>query len=460
MPCPFLTRRSRRVAACVLAALALLLVESGAMAAQSPRQPSLPDAEVVAMLARPEHEIFALQAALPRIREPSLALLVRARLAAARLDAAGARRLVDRFLAGDPRDPQQRALAWATAADAAFAAGDYATAARAARQQQLALAAIGGNEDERASAAQMATMAAQLAAVPAQRTASYRPQAVPVRADKMGLPRATAIIDGVTQEVVLDTGANLSVVSLSTARRLGLHMQQGSASVGSASSAAVAVRLGTADTLDFAGLTLHNVAFLVLDDQQLVMPVPGGYRIDAILGFPVLRELQRFRVTAAGRLEPALSATAPAAAATGDLRMVGNDLYVPANVGGQPVAMHLDSGAASSSLSSSFARRHADLLQGLRQRRQHVAGAGGAVVSHALVWTDVRVGLAGRETVLATLGVEQADGTDSPNLLGEDVLHAFDWWSVDFGRMRLELGPAKTKTAATKEPEAAVRPRR
>lgn len=435
----FLARPPHRVAMTVLAGLVLQLAGASALAVQPMRQQPLADAEVVAMLSRPEYEIFALQAALPRIREPSL-LLARAQLAAARLDAAEARRLVDQFLAGQPRDPRQRALAWATATNAAFAAGDYVAAARAARQEQLALAAAGGDEDERSSAAQTATMAAQLAAAPAQRVASYRPQAEPAHADKVGLPRATAIIDGMAQEAVLDTGANLSVVSLSTARQLGLHMQQGNASVGSASKSAVAVRLGVADTLDFAGLTLHNVAFLVLDDQQLVMPVPGGYRIDAILGYPVLRELQRFRITAAGRLEPSLSPTVSAAAATGNLRMVGNDLYVQADVGGQAVAMHLDSGAASSSLSSSFASRHADLLQGLQQHRQHVAGAGGAVVSHTLVWPDVHVGLAAREMVLAKLGVEQADGASSPNLLGEDVLHAFDWWSVDFGRMRFELG--------------------
>lgn len=447
MLCLSIVRLPRRIVVNVLAGLTLLLIDAGALAAQSPQPLPLPDTEVAALLSRPGLGIFALEAALPRIREPSLALLARARLAAARLDAAGARRLVDRFLASRPRDPRQRALAWAIVADAAFAAGDYAAAARDAREQQAALVAAAGGEDERAGAAQTATMAAQLAAAPAQQVASYRPQAEPVHTDKVGLPRATAVIDGVAQEAVLDTGANLSVVSLSTARRLGLRMRQGDASVGSASRAAVAVRLGIADTLSFAGLTLHNVAFLVLDDQQLAMPVPGGYRIDAILGYPVLRELQRFRITAAGRLEPALSPASPAAAATGNLRMVGNDLYVRAQVGGQPVAMHLDSGAASSALSSWFASRHAGLLQGLRQHRQHVAGAGGATVSHTLTWPDVCVRLAGRGTVLASLDVEQAGSAGSPNLLGEDVLHAFDWWSVDFGRMRVELGPPRPTPA-------------
>jgi predicted aspartyl protease len=405
------------------------------------------DADVKAMLASPRTQIFALEAALPRIREPSLARLARARLAAARLDAPEARRLLDRFLADDGPSPRRRARAWEIATDAAFAAGDYARASRAAQSLQAALVAAGSDQDERDAAALVQVMAAQLAAMPAQRVESYRPAAEPVRRDKVGLTRAHADINGASQDMVLDTGANLSVMSLSTARRLGLHLQEGGAKVGSVGGAAVATRLGTADTLRFAGLTLHNVAFLVLDDDQLEMPVPGGYRIDAILGFPVLRQLQRFRITAAGQLEP--GGAGATAAGPENLRMVGNDLFVRVDVAGHPVAMHLDSGAAHSSLSADFAQRHADLLENLQSRRQHLAGAGNAITRDTLAWPDVRLRLAGRQTVLAELSVATpaAATASSPSALGSDVLRAFEWWSLDFERMRLDLGPARVPDA-------------
>lgn len=428
----------------------LSLGGASAVATQAQTQPP-PAASVEAMLAAPAQEIFALRAALPRVDTPELALLTRARLAAGRLDDAEALRLVEQFLAGNASSPRQRAIAWEIAADAAFADGDYARASKAARQLQAALAASAADGTEQAGAAQTAAMATQLAALPAQRIVAYQPQAEPVRRDKVGLPRVSVNIDDHAQEAVLDTGANLSVVSLSTARRLGLHLQRGDASVGSSSRDAVAVRLGLADTLRFAGLTLHDVPFLVLDDAQLAMPVPGGYRIDAILGFPVLRALQRFRITAAGRLLPSLSAASPADAGKGNLLMVGNDMYAQANVGGVPVVMHLDSGAAGSALSASFARRHVGLLKGLSSRRARVAGAGGAVERRTATWPDVRVSVGERTTTLAGLDVELADGAGiAPNVLGEDVLGAFDWWSVDFGRMRLELGPPKRKQALAK----------
>lgn len=303
---------------------------------------------------------------MPRIRDADLALLARACVAAARMDAVEAQNLVDRYLTVRERTPAECALAWPIAADASFAAGDYAKAAQAARAWQHALVARGATADAMADVVQMAELAEQLATMPAQQVGMYAPAAVDVVRDKVGLPRAQAHINAMAQDAVLDTGANLSVVSLSTARKLGLRLLDGQASVGSAARSAVATRIGIADKLDFAGLSLIHVPFLVLADAQLNMPVPGGYQIDAILGFPVLRELQRLTFTAGGQLVPSRSEHV---GAPGNLRLAGSDLYVDVSLNDLPVAMHLDSGGAKSSLSSRFAKEHPTLLKGCRPAR-------------------------------------------------------------------------------------------
>lgn len=392
-------------------------------------------------------DAFALEAALPRIRDADLALLARARIAAARMDAGEARALVERYLAARERTPAERALAWPIAADASFAAGDYAQAAQAARAWQQALTALGDGQDALADVVQMATLSEQLATTPAQQATTYAPAAVDVARDKAGLPRAQARINGQSQDAVLDTGANLSVVSLTTARKLGLRLLDGEASVGSAARAAVATRIGIADKLDFAGLSLAHVPFLVLDDAQLSMPVPGGYQIEAILGFPVLRELQRLTFSADGKLRPSRSERA---SAPGNLRLAGSDLYVDVRLNGLPVAMHLDSGGARSSLSSRFAKDHPALLKGLQARQERVAGAGGARARQAVLWPQVRVRIGGREATLPELAVAMSDAGDvkEPNLMGGDILGAFDGWTLDFPRMQLEVGAPKAPAAA------------
>jgi predicted aspartyl protease len=439
--------RLRTVA--LLAALALPGIAFG----DTPKVPPLSAQQAQsALLDAAEGEVFQLASLLPRIQDPGLALLAQARMAAARLDASEANRLVDRYLAAAPRTPAQRALAWPIVADVRFAVGDYAKAAEAAHAWEQALTEQGSAVAEHADALQMAALADALAAAPAQQIDAYQPQAEKVFRDKVGLPRSHAMINGKPQEAVLDTGANLSTVSLSTARKLGLRLLSGSASVGSASRQAVASRIGIADHVTFGGLSLHHVAFLVLDDEQLNMPVPGGYHIDAILGFPVLRQLQRLQFTADGKLQPSRSEATGMGA--GNLRMAGSDLYVEVMLDDQPVAMHLDSGGAYSALSSRFAAEHPELIKGLKVKQEHVAGAGGARVRQSALWPQVRVRIGNRETVLPsmTISLSDAGNVKEPNVLGGDILRAFEYWTIDFPRMQFDVG--KPLSEATARPRA------
>ncbi|PMQ02916.1 hypothetical protein DyAD56_21835 [Dyella sp. AD56] len=393
-------------------------------------------------------EVFALANSLPRIEDPGLALLAQARLAATQLNAAEARQLVTRYFADGARSPAERVLAWPIVADASFADGDYRQAADAAHAWEKALTEQGASADDRANALQMAAVAEQFAAAPKQQVEAYAPKPEDVTRDKVGLPRSITVINGKPQEVVLDTGANLSTVSLSTAHKLGLRLLDGTASVGSASRQAVASRIGIADHLEFAGLSLNHVAFLVLDDDQLSMPVPGGYHIDAILGFPVLRQLQRLEFTSGGKLLPSRSDAS--SAATGNLRMAGSDLYVNVFLNNIPVAMHLDSGGARSALSSGFATEHPSVIKGLKTHKEHVAGAGGSRDNESAAWPQVNVRIGDQQTVLPTLAISLSDAGNvkAPNVLGGDILQAFDHWTIDFQRMQFEVGKPLAKPTA------------
>lgn len=399
-----------------------------------------------------EGDAFSLATLLPRIEDPGLASLAQARLAATQLNAAEAQRLVTDYLAGGTRSPASRAMAWRIVADARFANGDYREAADATHAWDQALTEQGAQATEHADALQMAMTADRLATAPKQMTDTYAPKPENVTRDKVGLLRSNMLINGKPQEVVLDTGANLSTVSLSTAQKLGLRMLDGEASVGSGSRQAVTSRVGMADHLEFAGLSLSHVAFLVLDDDQLKIPVPGGYQIDAIIGFPVMRQLQRLEFTNDGKLLPSRSDAS--AMATGNLRMAGSDLYVKVMLNGMPVAMQLDSGCARSVLSSRFASGHPSVVKGLKAKQERVAGAGGTQVNESAAWPDVQVRIGDQHIVMPaiTITLGSAGNGKDANLLGSDILRSFDHWTIDFQRMQFEVGSPLTE--ATGKPRA------
>lgn len=425
-------RRSRLLAA----SLVMLITGAAGPVAQAEPPMAPPDLFDAAS----EGDFAGLEAALPTL-SPDWAQLARARLAAGRLDEDTALSLADAFLGQHEGGRCEAVPAQAIIADAAFASARYARAFAAAKAHREQLQRCHGDTASVEGAAMMQRLAERLAPAPPQRVAAFTPATTPYTRDKAGLPRSYVSINGHLQEAVLDTGANLSVVSASTARRLGLH-PLGKARVGSSSRAGVAVQVAMADTLHFAGLALENVAFLILDDAQLEMPLPGGYRIDAIVGFPVFRAMQRVRFDHAGTLVPEPGAGSSTRGR--NLLLAGSDLFVDVRVGGIAAQLHLDSGGNNSSLAPPFATRHPEILQGLATSRQRLAGAGGATEREIALWPQARMEVDDHSIILPALPVALGASGDArargQGVLGNDVLNAFDHWTLDLEHMRLELG--------------------
>lgn len=387
----------------------------------------------------------ALETALPRLPH-DWALLANARMAAGRLDETRSVTLAERFLALRGATHCDAAFAQAIIADAAFASARYARAATAAHAHRALLENCRVDAGMIADAAMIEVLAGHLAHVAPQREVSFRPASASFTRDKAGLARTRVEVNGVEQEAVLDLGANLSMVSASRADQLGLR-RLGEASVGSSSRAAVSVEVALADRMEIAGLVLEYVPFLVVDDAQLEMPLPGGYKIDAIIGFPVFRAMGRLRFNHDGTLlpEPDKGEAGPPS----NLFLAGSDLFVDARVNDIRIPLHLDSGGNSSFLSRSFSNAHSEALQGLKKTRQRLAGAGGSSERDIVLWNQAKIAVDHRAMVIPSLPVVVRDPGQASELgqgvLANDVLDAFDHWTVDLRHMRLELGTLRPR---------------
>ena len=275
------------------------------------------------------------------LSDPSLTALADARLAAGRLDRRATALALARFYrTGDART-RTRAWACSIAAADAFAAGDYHSAAMFA-DRWVALLRVADADDELADAQQLQGVAAVLESQAGQRVVLRGPHSETVSRDAASLVRSTVRVNRMSVSAVLDTGANLSVVSSTHAARLGLRPLAGAGLMGSGSRDAVSVRMALARDLVIAGTRLRNVAFLILDDEQLKVPLPG-YRIDMIIGFPVFRALRRVTF---GNGVMTVDGSRRAGNAAGEMRAVGNDLHVQVTVNGVRTSLQLDTGAS------------------------------------------------------------------------------------------------------------------
>jgi predicted aspartyl protease len=288
-------------------------------------------------------------------------------------------------------------------------------------------------------------LAGMLADQPRQRLeGTLVPGSGPAHRDVAGLMRVEMRVNGQAQEAVFDTGAALSVLSASTARRLGVRIEEGTTAIGNGVQGNVQTRIGIAPRVEIAGTVLTNVAFLILDDASLDFPqVPGGYNIPAILGMPEMRALGRVRLEQGGRFVVLPPVEAAGEAGPANLHAAGNQLFADVTISGRTVPLLLDTGADRTSLTALYAATEPARVAALRTSEANFSSPGGTRTRRFAIWPDAPVALDGRTLTLPQLTIAlPGDGpeADDNGTLGSDVLRRFESYTLDFRRMRLSLG--------------------
>jgi len=246
-----------------------------------------------------------------------------------------------------------------------------------------------------------------------------------------------AVVNGVPGEYLLDTGANISVLSVSEARRLGLRVQGGAASTKDYTGATVSFESAIAPELRLGGLVLRNVPFGVIpDSQQPFAHLPEGQR--GVLGMPVLLAMETWRWSKDGSLETGFPS---AGQEKGNLAFHGADPMLLAEFDHTPLVFQLDTGATSTDLWPPFARRFRSRLA--RSGKSTIAGVGGSrrVASAKLDSFDLLID--GRPLQLRDVKVLLKPAPPGSRKyygnLGLDLLDTDQRVTLDFGAMRLTV---------------------
>lgn len=374
--------------------------------------------------------------------EPGLWDYLEGVAASARLDDAAAERYLRAAWSAPRVRPEIAERAMATAAHTAFRAGRYGEAAdlydHAISQYAATL-----DPARRADLEQARGVALALRGEPAEAVVHRGSGTLQLSKDLLGLTTAPVAINGQQQEqAVLDTGANLSTLSTTAAKQLGVNPAGRAASVGSSTTKAVPTHLGIAKTVVFGPVTLQNVAFLVVDDAAL-SPLGPKSRIDVILGYPVLAALGRltFHQAADGTrtlaVAPSLHAKEP-----GNLRFDGFNAFVRVNAMGMTLPFFVDSGANKTAFEKRFSMEHPEKVTNLPHKTEHVGGGGGVEARETAFAPSVDVTLGGATVTLKDMPVELGgNGSDTHyGTVGYDVLWAKGGYTIDFGKLNLSLG--------------------
>jgi predicted aspartyl protease len=251
-------------------------------------------------------------------------------------------------------------------------------------------------------------------------------------------------VNGVRGPWLLDTGANLSVVTKSFAERLGLQLLPGvSQTQAGLTGIENPLRVALLPTLELGGATLHNVVVMVMEDANLNISLgKTSYQISGIIGYPVFQALGKITFLHDGEFRA--GGTDQEAERGARMFMKGLTPIVQCEVEGKMLPFAFDTGASGTDLLLKYAKTFHAETKSWKKARAKSAGAGGGVERKVYVQPEVKFGIGGRVATLTKVTIyRSSSGSDHDELygnLGQDIVTGFQSFTLDFSGMTFRLG--------------------
>lgn len=263
---------------------------------------------------------------------------------------------------------------------------------------------------------------------------------VPTIANPLGSKSADVTVNGVTLPWFMDTGAEISVVTESTAAKLGVRILPGSSDVGTSTSNRVTGKMGLIDKATIGGATVKNLPVLILPDAMLKLG--KDYTIPGILGLPAFAALGRIAWLDGGtRLALGTDAPKPKGR-TVRVYWHEDGLGIPIATKLGTMGAQFDSGADSTALRRpGLTLLTSDQLASATERNATIGGAGGYVTTKVRVLPRLGYSIDGVPLTALKLNIE--DNDSSAGRIGSDMIAQLKLLTIDFATMRLQAVPLR-----------------
>lgn len=117
--------------------------------------------------------------------------------------------------------------------------------------------------------------------------------------DKAGLNNLRIKGETDTLNFIFDTGANLSTISQSAAKKFNMKLISSDIEVGTITGLKVRAQLAVCNKMTIGNIEIQNAIFLVLDDKELTF-AEINYRIFGVIGFPIIEAMKEIQITQNG----------------------------------------------------------------------------------------------------------------------------------------------------------------
>jgi predicted aspartyl protease len=198
----------------------------------------------------------------------------------------------------------------------------------------------------------------------------------PIRTNPLGNVEVPIPIGGTTEWWILDTGANESSITVSTAKRFGLILsKQGASTQSGATGKEVPLRVAVIPQLVLGGMVVKNVVVLVSEDKAFNVNLGKNdhYQIEGVVGYPVLAAMGSLTITGN---ELQVRPESPPSPRSSRLYLDELTPLLQATVGGHDLLFALDTGADAASFTAKYLHEFPSQFASLKPRKWGVGGVG------------------------------------------------------------------------------------
>lgn len=231
-----------------------------------------------------------------------------------------------------------------------------------------------------------------------------------------------------TENFVFDSGANMSVITQSMAEKMSIRIiDDCSMDVHTSTEQVIKARVGYAENLKIGDLEVNHAIFLVLPDELLNFNAIN-YKINGIIGYPIMRELGEMIISKEGLL---CVMPIPSYKNINNLFMDGLSPILQTQHDGQTVQMLFDTGSTGSQLFKRFYTKFKDQTEAKGEKTNiNMGGAGGIVQLNCYAWRNFPITIANKNIHIPLIHIITDDiGNNNKvadGVIGQNVADEFD----------------------------------
>jgi hypothetical protein len=258
--------------------------------------------------------------------------------------------------------------------------------------------------------------------------------------DPADLTQVPLKINGQQVSLVLDTGANISTISATYARKLGLKIINTAIDVGASTGEKSKAKLGVAEEVKIGKATARNVVFLIFDDQAMYIS-QLSLQLNGYIGFPLLKALREIIFSRDGTLSiPAR----PDKDGIQNMCLEGLSPLIEGEFEGQRLIFSLDTGANTSDLYPLFYRAHEEEIKAkYPAQTSNRSGVGSTTMVPAYFAKNMMIRFAGKDATFPQIAILTGYTTDDSHYLygnlGQDLVGQFEKMTLNFESMSLNF---------------------